>query len=103
MKENPADPAHGADATTCLAPEGYGEIIGGSQREDDYDKLPRPHHTRKACRSSPTAGISTCESTARSCTRASALGVERTVAWICGIAHIREAIAFPRTLYKLWP
>ena len=31
------------------------------------------------------------------------LGVERTVAWICGIAHIREAIAFPRTLYKLWP
>src|SRR5206468_11839213 len=31
------------------------------------------------------------------------LGVERTVAWICGIPHIREAIAFPRTLYKLWP
>src|SRR5207248_963122 len=31
------------------------------------------------------------------------LGIERTVAWICGIAHIREAIAFPRTLYKLWP
>ena len=31
------------------------------------------------------------------------LGVERTVAWICGIPHIREAIAFPRTLYRLWP
>jgi asparaginyl-tRNA synthetase len=31
------------------------------------------------------------------------LGLERTVAWICGIAHIREAIAFPRTLYRLWP
>jgi asparaginyl-tRNA synthetase len=101
MKQNPADPRTVLN-NDMLAPEGYGEIIGGSQREDDYDlllarireeKLPEePYGWYLDLRKYGTfvhAGFG--------------LGVERTVAWICGIPHIREAIAFPRTLYRLWP
>src|SRR5437667_321463 len=101
MKENQADPRTVLN-NDMLAPEGYGEIIGGSQREDDYDRLlarireeglPEEAyawylHLRK-CGTVVHAGFG--------------LGIERTVAWICGIPHIREALAFPRTLYKLWP
>ncbi|HYR02858.1 MAG TPA: amino acid--tRNA ligase-related protein, partial [Syntrophobacteria bacterium] len=85
-----------------LAPEGYGEIIGGSQREDDYEKLvarlvehnlPREHFEwyldLRRYGSVPHAGFG--------------LGIERTVAWICGIAHLREAIPFPRMLQRLYP
>jgi asparaginyl-tRNA synthetase len=101
MKENPADPRTilGND---CLAPEGYGEIIGGSQREDDHDKLlarivtqgldPEAYRWYLDLRkygTFPHSGFG--------------LGVERTVAWICGIQHIREAIAFPRQIHRLYP
>jgi asparaginyl-tRNA synthetase len=85
-----------------LAPEGYGEIIGGSQRIHDYDLLVkrlREHNLpEKAFEwyldlrrygSVPHAGFG--------------LGLERTVAWICGTEHIREVIPFPRMIYRVYP
>ncbi len=101
MKENPADPRTVLN-NDCLAPEGYGEIIGGSQREDDYDKLV----ARIRAEGLPEDAYGWYLDLRKYGTFVHAgfgLGVERTVAWICGIPHIREAIAFPRTLYKLWP
>jgi asparaginyl-tRNA synthetase len=101
MKEDPADPRTVLN-NDMLAPEGYGEIIGGSQREDDYDKL----LARITAEGLPLESYSWYLDLRKYGTFVHAgfgLGVERTVAWICGIAHIREAIAFPRTLYKLWP
>lgn len=101
MKENPDDPR----TVLCddmLAPEGYGEIIGGSQREDDLEKI--LHRLREenlpeeaydwylALRkygTFPHSGFG--------------LGLERTVAWICGSQHIRECIAFPRMMHRLRP
>jgi len=101
MKENPADPRTVLN-NDMLAPEGYGEIIGGSQREDDYDKL----RARIRAEGLPEDAYGWYLDLRKYGTFTHAgfgLGVERTVAWICGIPHIREAIAFPRTLYKLWP
>jgi asparaginyl-tRNA synthetase len=101
MKENPADPRTVLN-NDMLAPEGYGEIIGGSQREDDYDKL----RARIEAEGLPEEAYGWYLDLRKYGTFVHAgfgLGVERTVAWICGIPHIREAIAFPRTLYKLWP
>jgi asparaginyl-tRNA synthetase len=101
MKENPDDPRTVLN-NDCLAPEGYGEIIGGSQREDDYDKLLARIRAEKL----PEEAYSWYLDLRKYGTFVHAgfgLGVERTVAWICGIPHIREAIAFPRTLYRLWP
>jgi len=101
MKENPADPRTVLN-NDMLAPEGYGEIIGGSQREDDFDKL----RARIKAEGLPEEAYGWYLDLRRYGTFVHAgfgLGVERTVAWICGIPHIREAIAFPRTLYKLWP
>jgi asparaginyl-tRNA synthetase len=101
MKENPADPRTVLN-NDMLAPEGYGEIIGGSQREDDYDKL----RARIKVEGLPEEAYGWYLDLRKYGTFVHAgfgLGVERTVAWICGIPHIREAIAFPRTLYKLWP
>src|SRR3989454_263775 len=101
MKENPADPRTVLN-NDMLAPEGYGEIIGGSQREDDHDKLLARIREEKL----PEDAYSWYLDLRKYGTFVHAgfgLGVERTVAWICGIPHIREAIAFPRTLYKLWP
>ncbi|MEX2157463.1 MAG: asparagine--tRNA ligase [Gemmatimonadales bacterium] len=101
MKENPADPRTVLN-NDCLAPEGYGEIIGGSQREDDYDKL----LARIRAEGLPEESYSWYLDLRKYGTFVHSgfgLGVERTVAWICGIPHIREAIAFPRTLYRLWP
>jgi asparaginyl-tRNA synthetase len=101
MKENPADPRTVLN-NDCLAPEGYGEIIGGSQREDDYDKLlsrikeqgldPETYRWYLDLRKYGTFVHS-----------GFGLGIERTVAWICGIPHIREAIAFPRQIHRLYP
>jgi len=101
MKENPEDPRTVLN-NDCLAPEGYGEIIGGSQREDDYDKLlkrieaqgldPEAYRWYLDLRKYGTFVHS-----------GFGLGVERTVAWICGIPHIREAIAFPRQIHRLYP
>jgi asparaginyl-tRNA synthetase len=101
MKENPDDPRTVLN-NDCLAPEGYGEIIGGSQREDDYDRLleriqaqgldPQAYQWYLDLRRYGTFVHS-----------GFGLGVERTVAWICGNPHIRESIAFPRQLHRLYP
>jgi asparaginyl-tRNA synthetase len=101
MKENPADPRT-VLCDDCLAPEGYGEIIGGSQREDDYDKLKRRIEQEglpldayqwyldlRRYGTFPHAGFG--------------LGLERTVAWICGVSHIRETVPFARTMQRLTP
>jgi asparaginyl-tRNA synthetase len=85
-----------------LAPEGYGEIIGGGERVADYDlllkrirenKLPeeafRWYLDLRRYGSVPHAGFG--------------LGLERTVAWICGTEHIREVIPFPRMIYRVYP
>lgn len=85
-----------------IAPEGYGEIIGGGQREDDLKTMERKIAEHKLPKESyewyldlrrygsvPHGGFG--------------LGVERTVAWICGREHIRECIPFPRMLYKIYP
>ena len=101
MKENPADPRT-VLCDDCLAPEGYGEIIGGSQREDDLEKLLAGIRAQKLPEEAygwyldlrrygtfPHAGFG--------------LGVERTVAWITGRPHIRELIPFPRMMTRLRP
>jgi asparaginyl-tRNA synthetase len=101
MKRDPERPDL-ALAMDVLAPEGYGEIIGGSQREDDYETLLariREHNLPQSAfewyldlrrfGSVPHAGFG--------------LGVERTVAWICGLDHVRETIPFPRMIYRLTP
>jgi asparaginyl-tRNA synthetase len=85
-----------------LAPEGYGEVIGGSQRIHDYDllseRIEEHHLPREAFQwyldlrksgSGPQSGFG--------------MGVERVVAWICGIDHVRETIAFPRMLHRMYP
>jgi len=85
-----------------LAPEGYGEIIGGGQRIDDYDlllkridehKLPREafewYLDLRRFGSVPHAGFG--------------MGIERVVSWICGLDHLREAIPYPRMLYRIYP
>jgi asparaginyl-tRNA synthetase len=85
-----------------LAPEGYGEIIGGGQRLADYDTLAQRIEEHGLPReafewyldlrrygSVPHGGFG--------------MGIERTVAWICGLDHLREAAAFPRMLYRVTP
>jgi asparaginyl-tRNA synthetase len=101
MKENPADPRT-VLCDDCLAPEGYGEIIGGSQREDDYDKLLARIHEEKL----PVDAYGWYLDLRRYGTFVHSgfgLGLERTVAWICGVPHIRECIAFPRMMHRLRP
>lgn len=101
MKRDPGN-SKLALAMDVLAPEGYGEIVGGSQREDDYDTLLSRINEHKLpveafewyldlrrYGSVPHAGFG--------------LGVERTVSWICGLEHIRETIPFPRMIYRLTP
>ncbi|NUQ19337.1 MAG: asparagine--tRNA ligase [Gemmatimonadaceae bacterium] len=101
MKENPADPR----TVLCddlLATEGYGEIIGGSQREDDYDKLV----ARIKHEGLPIEAYDWYLDLRRYGTFVHAgfgLGLERTVAWICGLQHIREAIPFARMMHRLRP
>ncbi len=101
MKRDPQN-ANLALAVDVLAPEGYGEIIGGSQREDDLqallDRIKEHNLPQEAFEwyldlrrfgSVPHAGFG--------------LGVERTVSWICGLEHIRETIPFPRMIYRNTP
>ncbi|MGD8495678.1 MAG: asparagine--tRNA ligase [Gemmatimonadales bacterium] len=101
MKENPEDPRT-VKCNDLLAPEGYGEIIGGSQREDDYDRLlarireeglPEEAYDWyldiRRYGSFPHSGFG--------------LGLERTVSWICGLDHLREAIPYPRMMTRLTP
>lgn len=101
MKENPADPRT-VLCDDCLAPEGYGEIIGGSQREDDYDRLVK----RIKEEGLPLDAYDWYLDLRRYGTFVHSgfgLGLERTVAWICGLQHIREVIAFPRLMGRLKP
>ena len=101
MKENPDDPRT-VLCDDCLAPEGYGEIIGGSQREDDHDRL----LARIREQGLPEKAYDWYLDLRRYGTFVHSgfgLGVERTVSWICGLEHIREAIAFPRTIYRITP
>jgi asparaginyl-tRNA synthetase len=101
MKRDPENEklALGVD---LIAPEGYGEIIGGGQREDDLAQLEKRIEENKLPKqafewyldlrrygSFPHSGFG--------------LGIERTVAWICQIHHIRETIPFPRLLEKIYP
>ncbi|MDT8274380.1 MAG: asparagine--tRNA ligase, partial [Desulfomonilia bacterium] len=101
MKQHPEKPEYVLCAD-LLAPEGYGEIIGGSQREDDLNVLlnsirdngldPERYGWYLDLRrfgSVPHSGFG--------------LGIERTVAWICGLKHVRETIPFPRMLYRAYP
>ncbi|HLA90829.1 MAG TPA: asparagine--tRNA ligase [Gemmatimonadaceae bacterium] len=101
MKENPADPRT-VLCNDCLAPEGFGEIIGGSQREDDGEKLLRRLREEKL----PEAAYNWYLALRKYGTFPHAgfgLGLERTVAWICGTPHVRECIAFPRMMHRLRP
>lgn len=101
MKENPDDPRT-VLCNDCLAPEGYGEIIGGSQREDDYDKLVQ----RIKEENLPLEAYDWYLDLRKYGTFVHAgfgLGLERTVAWICGVPHLRETIAFPRMMHRLRP
>ncbi len=101
VKEDPNDP----DRVLCsdlLAPEGYGEISGGSQREDNYDRLLERIREHKLPEeafkwyldlrkygSVPHSGFG--------------FGLERIVAWVCGLHHVRETIPFPRLMNRLEP
>jgi asparaginyl-tRNA synthetase len=101
MKENPADPRT-VLCSDCLAPEGYGEMIGGSQREDDYDKLVR----RIEEEGLPLAAYDWYLDLRRYGTFVHSgfgIGLERTVGWICGTPHVRECIPFPRMMHRLRP
>ncbi len=101
MEADPEDPQL-ALCVDMLAPEGYGEIIGGSQRVADLETLRRrldahrlPHEPfawyldLRRYGSVPHAGFG--------------MGLERVVAWLCGLKHVREAIPFPRLLDRLYP
>ncbi|MGE5926568.1 MAG: asparagine--tRNA ligase [Gemmatimonadota bacterium] len=101
MKENPDDPRTVLN-NDCLAPEGYGEIIGGSQREDDHDRLLARIHAQGLDPASYGWYLD-LRKYGTFVHSGFGLGVERTVAWICGIPHIREAIAFPRQIHRLYP
>jgi asparaginyl-tRNA synthetase len=101
MKADPHDPRL-ALCVDMIAPEGYGEIIGGGQREDDLETLRAKiaaHHLPEEAfswyldlrryGSVPHAGFG--------------MGIERLVAWICRLPHVRETIPFPRMLERLRP
>ncbi|MED4728084.1 asparagine--tRNA ligase [Aneurinibacillus migulanus] len=101
MKPDPTNP----DVVLCadlIAPEGYGEIIGGSQRIDDLELMKKRYEEHdlnpqayqwyldlRKYGSVPHSGFG--------------LGLERTVGWICGTEHVRETIPFPRLLNRLYP
>lgn len=101
MEENPEDPRTVLCAD-LIAPEGYGEVIGGSERIHDYDKLKQKitdsgldidayewYLDLRRYGSVPHSGFG--------------LGLERTVAWLSGVQHVRETAPFPRLLNRLYP
>ncbi len=101
MEPDPKDPTK-ALCVDVLAPEGYGEIIGGSQRIDDYNLL----KSRIESHSLPLAAfqwyldLRKYGSVPHS---GFGMGIERCVAWICGLEHVRETIPFARTLNRIYP
>ena len=101
MKPDPERPELSM-SVDVLAPEGYGEVIGGGQRAEDLDFLLKQIHAHGLPEEAfkwyldlrrfggvPHAGFG--------------MGLERAVAWICGLEHVRETIAFPRMLYRMYP
>jgi len=101
MEPDPKDPRY-ALCVDVLAPEGYGEVIGGSQRVSSYEllsaridqhKLPREafewYLDLRRYGSVPHAGFG--------------MGIERVVSWVCALDHVRETIPFPRTLNRMYP
>lgn len=101
MQPDPADPGK-ALCVDVLAPEGYGEVIGGSQRIHDKDLLRQRIHEHdlpldafewyadlRKYGTVPHSGFG--------------MGIERVVGWICKLDHLRETIPFPRMLYKIYP
>lgn len=101
MEPDPDNPKV-AKCVDVLAPEGYGEVIGGSQRMGSYEKLLARIHEHGLPEEAfkwyldlrkfggvPHSGFG--------------MGLERAVAWICGLEHVRETIAFPRMLYRMYP
>ena len=101
MKRN-ADNQDLAECADLLAPEGYGEIIGGSQREENYETLKQRiidfglkvedydwYLDLRKYGSVPHGGFG--------------FGLERIVTWVCGLEHVRESIPFPRTIYRIKP
>jgi asparaginyl-tRNA synthetase len=101
MKQNPGNPDT-VLCNDCLAPEGYGEIIGGSQREDDHDLL-LGRIREEGLPEEAYIWYLDLRKYGTYVHSGYGLGVERTVAWICGVPHIREVIAFPRTMTRLYP
>jgi asparaginyl-tRNA synthetase len=101
MKPDPAQP----DKVLCvdiLAPEGYGEIVGGGQRLDDLNLL----LSRIREHGLPQDAFEWYVDLRRYGTvphGGFGMGVERFVAWICKLDHVRETIPFPRMLYRLYP
>ena len=101
MQPDPEDPGK-ALCVDVLAPEGYGEIIGGSQRIHDHDLLLRRIQEHglpleafqwyleiRKYGTVPHSGFG--------------MGIERCVTWICGISHLREAIPYPRQIHRIYP
>lgn len=101
MKPDPEQPNLSLSADV-LAPEGYGEIIGGGQRLDDYDLLLR----RIKALNLPQQAFEWYLDLRRYGTVPHAgfgMGIERVVTWICGLEHVRETIPYPRMLHRLYP
>ncbi|NMO98001.1 asparagine--tRNA ligase [Paenibacillus lemnae] len=101
MKPDPNRP----DVVLCadmIAPEGYGEIIGGSQRIDD-PKLLEERFAEHGLSMETYQWYMDLRTYGTVPHSGFGLGLERTVAWICGLDHVRETIPFPRTLYRLYP
>ena len=101
MEPDPVDPAR-ALAVDMIAPDGYGEIIGGSERISSFEKLEQRIVEHKLPREAfnwyldvrryggfPHSGFG--------------MGIERVVSWLCGLSHLREAIPYPRMLNRLYP
>jgi len=101
MKENPADPTT-VLCNDMIAPEGYGEIIGGSQREDDHDRL-LARIREQGLPEESYAWYLDLRKYGSFVHSGFGLGLERTVAWVTGRPHIREMIGFPRMLNRLYP
>ncbi|MEX2467953.1 MAG: asparagine--tRNA ligase [Gemmatimonadota bacterium] len=101
MKENPDDPRT-VLCNDMLAPEGYGEIIGGSQREDDLDRL-RARIREEGLPEDAYAWYLDLRRYGSFPHSGFGLGIERTVAWITGRKHVRELIPFPRVMNRLYP